>query len=185
MVILKFNPFPFMQTSRLNLRQLEAGDYNEIFFFRSDEGHNKYIDRPKANSLDEAKSWIEKIINGVRNNEAVFWVLTLRGSTKLMGTISLWNISKEECKAEIGYELLPHYQGNGIMNEAVPAVIEYGFEEMKLNEIEAYTHMENSKSVSLLERNNFTRNKKQEEQVEKPGHMIIYSLDKKSWQAKK
>jgi [ribosomal protein S5]-alanine N-acetyltransferase len=131
-------------------------DEQEIFALRSSDEINKYLDRPKANTLDEARNFITKIINGIAKNESIFWVVTPKDESKLLGTICLWKISKEDAKAEIGYELLPENFGKRIMQEVIPRVLQFGFEEIKLEVIEAELSPRNLKSVRLLEKNNFT-----------------------------
>ena len=58
---------------------------------------------------------------------------------------STWKISREYSKAEIGFELLPEHQGKGIMQEALPKIIEYGFKNMKLRTIEGEVDPNNLK----------------------------------------
>lgn len=157
MLQLNFTPFPILSTEHLNLRRLEPGDDNEIFLLRSDEGVNKYIDRPKAETIQDAHKFIHKILKSVSNNEVVIWVITTKNSQRLLGTVLFWNIIKEEDKAEIGYELLPHCQGKGIMQEAMAKIIDYGFNTMKLKTIEAVVHKDNEASLKLLDKNNFKR----------------------------
>lgn len=77
-------------------------------------------------------------------------------SDKVVGTICLWNISVESKTGEVGYDLMPEYQGKGIMDEALGAVLKYAFNFVKFKTIEAYTHKDNSSSINLLERNKFT-----------------------------
>jgi ribosomal-protein-alanine N-acetyltransferase len=81
--------------------------------------------------------------------------VTPKGGTQFLGSICLWKISREDAKAEIGYELLPENHGKGIMQEVIPRVIQFGFEEMTLQTIEAELTPRNLKSVRLLEKNNF------------------------------
>ena len=147
-------------------------DEQEIFALRSSDEINKYLDRPKANTLDEARNFITKIINGIAKNESIFWVVTPKDESKLLGTICLWKISKEEAKAEIGYELLPENHGKGIMQEVIPRVLEFGFEEIKLEMIEAELSPRNLKSVRLLEKNNFTMAPVNEENPDS----VVYAL---------
>jgi ribosomal-protein-alanine N-acetyltransferase len=64
---------------------------------------------------------------------------------------------KEHYRGEVGYVLLPEYQGKGIMHEALGAVIAYGFDVMKLHSIEANTNPNNTPSHKLLERHGFVR----------------------------
>jgi ribosomal-protein-alanine N-acetyltransferase len=154
------------------LRQLDIGDENEIFQLRSDVSVNKSLDRPKADTLDDAKRFIEKITKAIHNNESLYWAITLRNEKKLVGTICLWSFSLERNSAEIGYELLPDFQGKGIMHEAIQAITDFGFNTLKLNTIEACTHPLNMKSIKIAERNGFVYDKEIEDGV-------IYTLKKK------
>jgi len=172
MIDVSFTPFPFLTTENYSLRNLMPADEQEIFALRSSDEINKYLDRPKANTLDEARNFITKIINGIAKNESIFWVVTPKDESKLLGTICLWKISKEEAKAEIGYELLPENHGKGIMQEVIPRVLQFGFEEIKLEMIEAELSPRNLKSVRLLEKNNFTLAAVNEENPDS----VVYAL---------
>lgn len=152
-------PFPNIITERLSLRQLKIEDENEIFVLRSDERVLKYLDIPIAKTIDDARNFIEKINNGIINNEWIYWGITLKNKTKLIGTICIWNISKDGLTADIGYVLHPDFQGRGIMREALIKVINYGFEIMKLKSIDADLDPNNFKSIKLLEKNGFLYNR--------------------------
>jgi RimJ/RimL family protein N-acetyltransferase len=152
---ISFTPFPFLATENFSLRNLLPGDDQEIFALRSSDEINKYLNRPKANSLEDARAFINKIIAGIEKNESIFWVVTPKNQDRFLGTICIWKISREEAKAEIGYELLPENHGKGIMQEVIPEILRFGFEEMKLQTIEAELSPRNLKSVRLLEKNSF------------------------------
>ena len=151
---ISFTPFPFLATENYALRNLLPEDEQEIFALRSSDEINKYLDRPKAHALDDARNFITKIINGIAKNEAIFWVVTPKGGTKFWINLS-FEISREDATAGIGFELLPENHGKGIMQEVIPRVIQFGFEEMKLETIEAEVSPRNLKSIRLLEKNNF------------------------------
>ena len=176
---INFNPFPTLTTERLLLRKLSIYDANEIYFLRSDERVNKYIDRPRAASLEDAYNFINKINHDIENNECIDWAITFKDDSELIGSICLWNFAIEENKTEVGYELLPDFQRKGIAQEALSAVINFGFEVMKLKTIEAYTHKENLQSTKLLEKFNFKRDLVAESKidfaVDNP-NTIVFSL---------
>jgi len=155
----KFTPFPVLKTERLTLRQLSVNDDKEIFALRSDKQVNKYIDRDPSNTIEDARKFIHKIAEVVKQNEGIYWAITLTNNDELVGTICLFNFSNKNEQAEIGYELLPAFQRQGIMQEAIAKVIAFGLDVLGLKAIEAYTHLENENSSKLLEKNNF---KKQE-----------------------
>jgi len=116
----------------------------------------KYLDREPAATIEEAALWIQKINDLEKNNNAVTWAITLKPDLTLIGTICFWNITKEHYRAEIGYALNPDHKSKGIMQEAMTAVLDYGFKIMKLHSIEANVNPNNLSSIKLLERNNFS-----------------------------
>ena len=177
--MLCFTPFPVLTTNRLLLRQLNADDAKEIFALRSNPIVNKYLDRPIARSIDDALAFIKRINFAIESGQSIFWAISLKTGPELIGTICLWNFSEEKNKAEIGYELLPHYHGKGIMLEAITAIIHYGFEIAGLQKIEAWTVGRNTYSVRLLEQNHFKRDLRAESQLNREteeNDTVIYSL---------
>lgn len=105
----------------------------------------------------------------------ILWAITYKDSDDLIGTICLWNFSKEQSKGEVGYELSPIFQGKGIMQEALRAVLEFGFEDLNLQNIEGIVNEKNEKSIQLLEKNQFLNN---EVIDRKKSTSIIYALRK-------
>lgn len=176
MLKLAFTPFPILHTTRLTLRQVTEQDSKEIFTLRSDDAVNKYLNRPKAKSPEDALNFIQNISKGIKNNDLIYWGIIFKNQPILMGTIGFWNISAERKSAEIGYELLPHHQGKGIMQEAFPTILKFGFETMRLEIIEACTTVDNELSKKVLEKNNFKiTGKLREENTE--ADILVYSLD--------
>ena len=155
---MNFSPFPELKTSRLILRQLKESDCQDIFFLRTDEDVNRYVKRSKPKSLDDAKEFIYKVNDGINKNESLYWAITMKDQQELIGTICLWNFSKDKRIAEIGFELKPEHQGKGIMNEALVKVIEFSFTSILINSIDAYTHKDNISSIKLLKNNDFEEN---------------------------
>lgn len=147
--------FKKLTTERLLLRSLKASDKKEIFILRSDPHINKYIGRAKPNNMEEALQFIRKRNEDIKENKSLYWAITFKENPKLIGTVCLWNFSEDRKTAEIGYELFPHSQGKGIMDEAVKKVISFAFQTLGLHILEAFTHKENLKSRSLLLKNNF------------------------------
>jgi len=170
--------FPVLNTKRLLLRQLDDGDYNEIFALRSNDEVNQYIMRTKPTNIEEVKSFIKTINEGIIKNNSLYWAICLNNSRKPIGTICLWNFSANRKIGEIGFELHPAYQGRGIMNEALASVINYGFNEAGLMTIEAYTHKDNRRSANLLKKNNFKMDESRLDQDDM--NNVIYTLTGKS-----
>ena len=67
------------------------------------------------------------------------------------------------------------------MQEAISAVMDYGFNKMELIRQEAFTRKENMTSIRLLERNGLTRDFKLEEELKSDPdleNMLIYAINK-------
>jgi ribosomal-protein-alanine N-acetyltransferase len=157
MLEVNFDPFPILSTERLILRKITENDINDFFILRSDNRVMQYIDRPLAESTDDALKLIQLITGLLSNNEGITWGIVLKSHPRLIGTIGLWRIIKEHYRAEIGYLLHPDLQGKGIMQEAFVPILNYGFTTMKLHSIEATVNPENAASIKILEKNNFIR----------------------------
>ena len=157
MLQVNFQPFPQISTGRLLLRKITKGDAADFFTLRSDKDLMRYIDRPVAQTMQDVLNLIEIITTALKNNDGITWGIALRNDPKLIGTIGLWRIIKEHYRAEIGYLLSDAFQRQGIMQEAITAVINYGFNIMQLHSIEANVNPNNTASIMLLEKNKFIR----------------------------
>ena len=73
----------------------------------------------------------------------------------MIGSISLWNFSADRKTAEVGYDLSPGFQGRGFMAEALAAILDFGFQQLSLDRVEAYTQWNNESSVKLLKNREF------------------------------
>jgi [ribosomal protein S5]-alanine N-acetyltransferase len=154
-----FTPFPILTTARLTLRQLVINDEQEIFALRSDSEINKYLDRKIANTIDDARNFINNVNENINKNDSVYWAITFSDRNILVGTICLFGFSDENGSCEIGYELLTNFQGQGIMKEAVEKVIAYAFNTIRVQKIEAFFHRDNQSSIKLLEKFSFRNSK--------------------------
>ncbi len=152
---LNFHPFPNLSSERLLLRKFETTDDKTIFFLRSNPEVIKYIKRAPEKHIDEARAFIQKITTGIDENEWISWAITKKDDPKMIGTICIWNFSKANNSGEIGYDLLPKHQGQGIMSEALKMVIDYGFSNLELDVLEAFTDERNQPSIHLLLKNHF------------------------------
>jgi len=94
----------------------------------------------------------------VDNGESFYWCISEKNNPAMIGSICLWNFEKETKSAEVGYDLDLKFHKKGIMNEALGAVLNFGFNTVKLEKIEAFTQSNNQASIALLLRNGFQIN---------------------------
>lgn len=101
-------------------------------------------------------------------------------SKKVIGTISIWNIDKKQRTAELGYGIIPDYQGKGLMKEALLSTVDYGFNVMKLESLDAYTEVKNISSNKLLNNCKFKIIDRVDDQGycnDRIYHMVVYRLE--------
>lgn len=150
--------FPEINSERLTLRKIEESDSDVVLFLRSDKTINKFIHRPenrRTKNIPDAIKHIRKLNTEIENNKSFSWGITLKNYKGIIGTICLWNFSKNRKVAEVGYDLNPAFQRKGLMSEALKKVVNFGFNDIGLDSIEAYTHIQNENSKNLLEKNGF------------------------------
>jgi ribosomal-protein-alanine N-acetyltransferase len=179
MFTINLTTFPILETERLVLRRVNENDANEIFALRSNPETMKYIPRPLVKSIDDALEHIAMIDAKIESNEGINWAITYKDNPKLIGIIGHYRIKPEHFRAEIGYMILPEYNGKGIVSEAVKEVVKYGFNEMKLHSIEAIIDPENFGSEKVLQKSGFIKEAHLKENEFYEGRFldsVIYSI---------
>ncbi len=156
-VIAAFTPFPILETKRLILRKLQPDDAPEVLALFSDDDVLRYHDLSPLHSLVEATNLIRRLTRRYQDFSGLRWAITLRNSDdRLIGTGGLNRITTHNMLGMIGYDLIPAYWGQGYATEAVRAVVQFGFENVGLNRLEAQTMLWNVASMRVLHKVGFT-----------------------------
>src|SRR5258705_3436097 len=149
--------FPVLSPARLVLRETIANDVAAVFAMESDPVAMRYWSRPPMQEVAEAQASVERAIGFFASRTGLRWAITRSGDDQLLGHVSLFSFSEQNGRAEIGYGLAREHWGKGFMNEALTAVVDYGFGPLGLRRIEADTDPRNLASLRALERLGFTR----------------------------
>lgn len=180
--MINFTPFSSIETENLILRRMDYNDIKDLFEMRRNPQMNEYTDTKIEESMDETKAYIDKMNKGIDENKWIIWAIQHKQLNKVIGSISIWNINEEEASGELGYGMIPDFQGKGLMKESLLKVVEYGFNVVNLKELNAYTEKNNAKSIKLLKRCNFD----EIDRVDEEGYfnnrvysMIVYRLENK------
>lgn len=145
-----FTRFPGLTTERLRLRELRHADAAALFAILSDEEVTAYYGHEPHQSLDDTRALIDDIQARYARREIIRWAITRQGEERLIGSCSLHHFDPGYHHAETGYELDRACWGQGLMAEALGAVLTYGFEELGLQRIEAIIDEANARSKGLL-----------------------------------
>jgi len=165
-----------IETDRLILKEINESHVEDILKIRSNEIINQFVKRNSPKTNYDALQFILTIKERTRNGQSLYLGIAYKNQPSLIGTICLWNFSEDRKTAEVGYELLPDYHRKGIMSEALTAVLDYGFNNLHLQEILAITHKLNENSKGLLLKHNFVLEENREDEGFPDN--IIFSLKK-------
>jgi len=144
-----------LKSKRVFLRSINDSDSEKILELRSDISVNKFIDRAVMKNIDESVEFIRMIMKGNESSESYYWVISKNDVDSAIGTICLWNFNEDRTTAEIGFELLPAFQGFGYGSESIDLVLDFAFNELNLKQITAWAHHENSSSIKVLQKKGF------------------------------
>lgn len=151
------NTFPRMETDRLVLRQVTKEDAEDMLMYLSDQDVMKHYGMEPFKSLDDVLDeifWYQSIFE---INTGIRWGITLKGQDKVIGSCGFLNRVPQHYRSEIGFELSKDFWGQGIASEALELVIKYGFEQLKLQRIQALIEPQNISSQKLVERKGFIK----------------------------
>ncbi|MEM5340560.1 GNAT family N-acetyltransferase [Paraburkholderia azotifigens] len=149
--------FPTLTTSRLTLRELLPADAPSLFAVHGDAEGMRWFGTDPMTDIGEADKLIQVFADWRRSGSGVRWAVERLSDGLFLGTCGLfrWNRNWRSCV--VGYELHPIVRGNGYMSEALSAAIDYGFDAMQINRVEAQVHPQNAPSIQTLETLGFSR----------------------------
>ena len=157
MLNIRLSTFPVLATERLVLRQLRPSDARCVLAMRFDPLVMRHVNRPLAQTIEDASALIELINSRTHANEAVHWAITVQGDDQFIGLIGFWRIVKEHHFGELGYTLASDHWGRGYISEAIAAVLPVGFNTLGFHRVEAITRPANGASIRVLEKNGFVQ----------------------------
>jgi [ribosomal protein S5]-alanine N-acetyltransferase len=150
-----FQSFPQLETSHLILRRMQGTDSGAVFRILADEAVTRYYDDETFTEIAQASDQIKAWENGFINKRCIRWGIARKGEQEIIGSCGYYGFHAWHMRASIGYELARACWRQGIMTEALEAIIDLGFREMSLNRIDAVVIPENSASIKLLEKLGF------------------------------
>ncbi len=146
-----------VQTKRLILRYWKESDLSDFFAYASEPGVGEMAGWPHHKSIDESR----EILDNFRQTKNVF-AIAHRQQDKVIGSLGLhysWASNKDEYRhlisKEIGFVLAKGYWGQGLIPEAVQAVINYCFGELGIEILTSGHFSSNYQSKRVIEKCGF------------------------------
>ncbi|WP_226659551.1 GNAT family N-acetyltransferase [Pseudalkalibacillus hwajinpoensis] len=173
--------FPTIETKRLILTSLKEEDQNSLFSIFSDPNVTYYdggkVMKTKTQALHYIRAY--KDPSSILLTHTIRFGIRLKSSGELIGTAGFQNWDRTSSKAEIGAILSKNYWSGGYGVEAAKAIIDYGFQQMKLHKIYAQTIEDNRSAVKRLEQLGFHKEGHFHDHIYMHRHyydVVVYSL---------
>lgn len=177
--------FPTLHTSRLTLGQLEISDIPTITAYAGNPNVSKILrTMPYPYAEKDAIFWLNRSRTEFEKQTAYIFRIGLTTTGEFIGGIGL-HIKKEHQKAVIGYWIGELFWGKGYMTEALGAVLEFGFETLNLNKIQAVHKLDNPQSGKVMAKNNMIQEAELVDDMYQNGEfhtLIQYRLTKREYQ---
>lgn len=176
-----------LATARLDLRPLQAADADAVFALRSDPVVQRYGSHPAWTERQTAVDYVERDLRRMAAGTDAQFAIVRRADAAVVGTCTLYRLDAQSRMAEIGYVLRPSEWGQGYATEAVTTLLDWGFDQLDLNRVEADIDPRNAPSVRAMERLGFTREGHLRERWIVAGEVcdsLIYGLLAREWRAR-
>ena len=131
---------------------MRLDDDEAMFVYASDPLVAEHTSWYPHASIDDSRHFLRSIVDRYAEGQEAGWAITLREDDRLIGTAGFFSWSVANRRAEIGYSLARHLWNQGLMTEAVGAMLRFGFEQMNLNRIEARCKLANLGSARVMEK---------------------------------
>ena len=176
-----------ISTETLTLRFLKEADLPEVYDIFSHPEVMRYWSYPAWTSPAQAEQWLMNVQEGYRTQSALEFGIERRIDHALLGTCTLFQFHFASRRAEIGYALGRPYWGSGYMHQALQALLQYAFETLNLNRLEADIDPRNQASARTLERLGFQNEGHLRERWivnDEISDTDLYGLLRREWQAR-
>ena len=145
-----------IESSRLLLRLVEEHDIPALLKINGDDEVTRFLPYATWRSNADGEAWFARYRALIASNTASQFVVVEKASSSIVGTCLLFRHEAASGRMELGYVLGRTHWGQGLMREALSALISHAFTAYGLRRLEAEVNPDNLASDALLRRLGFT-----------------------------
>jgi RimJ/RimL family protein N-acetyltransferase len=178
-------PTPTLHTARLRLRPFADADADDLFAMHSSAYVLRYWDAPPWRDPARAERFIAACHQMAEDGSGARLAIDRLSDKTFLGwcSVSRWN--PEYRSAALGYCLADAAWGHGYATEAAHALLQWAFDALDLNRVQAETDTRNAASARVLEKLGFMREGTLREDCIVNGDVSdswVYGLLRRQWQ---
>ena len=153
---LLFEKFPYLESDELILKKVEPQDSDDLFEILSNDNLFKYRPGNPWKTLDAVKKIGGHYERDFNKHKTIFLgIYYKKANNKLVGIAEIFEFDDKANRVEIGYTVNENYWGKGIATNAVKLMLDFLFNIIDVNSIQATPMPVNTKSKNVLERCGF------------------------------
>ena len=142
-----------LETERLLMRRLVASDLDDLYALYRDPEIRRYFPEGTL-TMEETREELEWFLNGHPDHPALgLWATIYKPTGQFIGRCGLlpWTIDGVD-EVEIAYLIAKPWQRQGLGAEVARALVQYGFETLRLERLIALVDPENEASIRTAEK---------------------------------
>lgn len=177
-------PTPTLRTARLLLRPFTPADADAIFALQSNPQVLRYWDSPPWSERARAERFIAKCQQMEQDGSGARLAIERRADGAFIGWCVLFEWNPGYRSAGMGYCLDDAAWGQGFATEAAGALLQWAFDTLDLNRVQAETDTRNTASARVLEKLGFVREGTLREDCVVNGEVSdswVYGLLRREW----
>ena len=146
-----------LETDRLLLRPLELSDAEAMFAMDKNPEVHKYLWQTPVQKVEEVIKVINYVNEQYKRNNIGRFATILKETGEFIGWTGIKFVDDHIENGntnfyDYGYRLAEPFWGKGYATEASYAWLDYGFREMHIDKMNAYTHAQNGASNHVLQK---------------------------------
>lgn len=149
-----------LETERLIMRPMLHEDAEALFEMDKNPKVHNYLWQKPYTKIEEIHAYIDSIRNQYETNKIGRFSTIIRETNEIIGWTGIKYITDHVENGrtnfyDYGYRIHEKSWNKGYATEASKAWLDYGFNQMNLQEMNAYTHFENGASNHILQKVGF------------------------------
>lgn len=178
-------PTPTLTTARLRLRPFDIADADALFALHRNARVLRYWDAPPWTERARAERFIAACRQMADDGTGARLAIERMPDGAFIGWCSLSRWNRDYRSAALGYCLEETAWGHGYATEAARALLQWGFDTLDLNRVQAETDTRNLASAHVLEKLGFVREGTLREDCVVNGDVSdswVFGLLRREWQ---
>jgi ribosomal-protein-alanine N-acetyltransferase len=151
---------PTLETTRLILRPLNAGDWSAVNAILTDPETTRYMHFGQW-TVAQRRSWFDTSVDAAGKPivDSIQWIIATKETREAIGWFGIGASSNPEADGDtsFGYLLARPYWNHGYMTEALRAVFAFEFDTLGASRLRATCDVENPASARVMEKAGMTR----------------------------